>query len=104
MLNQIIIEGTITRIEPADGSAMFRFELSHRRDYKNAEGLPVIEVSTFEIKANERFSTYCDEWLKLGQLVRIVGRLMQECWSVDGKQMAKTLVVCEYIDFLKRSV
>lgn len=103
MLNQIILEGTITLVEPAYGSGIFRFELSNRLNSRNPDGLEVAVVSIFNMVANERFAPMCKKWLTLGRLVRIVGHLSNCTWVTKDGAHRDTYVVVEHIEFLKRS-
>lgn len=110
-LNSIILEGEIlTDVEPKESlhGIYAEFIIGVKRTYKNAAGEEVEEESRFEVQAFGSVAGMLtrddSKWGKKGQGVRIVGRLKQERWECDGKQLSKVVVLAEHIEFRPRIV
>ena len=110
-LNSIILEGDILAdVEPKESlhGIYTEFVIGVKRTYKNGAGEEVEEESRFEIQAFGNVAGMLtrddSKWGQKGQGVRIVGRLKQERWEYDGKQMSKVVVLAEHIEFRPRIV
>lgn len=103
-LNQIIIEGNLTRNpelkDLGNGGKVCTLPIAVNRTYKTADGSKADEVSYFEIDAYGNLADVCQKWCPKGRGVRVVGRLKQNRWTDDdGKSHSKIKVIAEHIEF-----
>lgn len=101
-LNNLIIEGVVKgepHHEELGGSSKISFTIESCRYYKTRDGNDAIERSQFRAVAYGRMS---EAPLKDGRGVRVVGRLRENVWSVDGVTHSEVIVVAEYIE-IKRT-
>ena len=102
-LNSILLEGNLAR-DPAlsyspTGTPVCTLVVASNRTYKVA-GERTEEVSFIETTTWGRLATVCDEHLKKGRGLRVVGRLKQERWEdPDGNPQAKVVIVAEHVEF-----
>lgn len=101
-LNSILIEGNLTR-DPQlkytpSGTAVCTFFVASNRYFKKGDGYEE-EVSFFEIEAWSNLAERCNEHLKKGRGVRVVGRLKQDRWEQDGQSRSKVKIVAEHVEF-----
>jgi len=102
-LNSIIIEGNLTRDpeyrETPKGTPVCMLSLASNRYYKlNDETRE--EVSFFNIETWARVAESCNEYLKKGRGVRVVGRLKQDRWvNQEGQNCDRVKIVAEHVDF-----
>ena len=102
-LNSVLIEGNLAR-EPElrytpKGTPTCTLVLASNRSYK-VEGERTEEVSFIETTTWGKLATVCDEHLKKGRGLRVVGRLKQERWEdPDGNPQAKVVIVAEHVEF-----
>lgn len=104
-LNSILLEGNLVAdptVSTTDsGNSVCRFTVESERFYKDGEGLER-EASRFEVEAWGRLGQTCADTLKKGRGLRVVGRLRQERWTEDGRDMSKVVVVAEHVEFKGR--
>lgn len=103
-LNQIILEGNITReLEAKDlptGTKVCTLPIAVNRRYKAADGNYADEVSYFEVDTFGNLAETCVKWCPKGRGVRVVGRLKQNRWTdEEGKNHSKVKVIAEHIEF-----
>ena len=102
-LNQIIIEGKITKccnVETLDsGIERLIFSIEVERKFANEAGEIAIETSYFDIAIYGRMVDLCSSRLKLGKGIRVVGRLKQEAIAVGSEVSNYVYVVGEHIEF-----
>ena len=102
-LNSILLEGNLAR-DPAlsytpEGTPVCTLVVASNRTYKVA-GERTEEVSFIEATTWGKLATVCDEHLKKGRGIRVVGRIKQERWEdPDGNARAKVVIVAEHIEF-----
>ena len=102
-LNSILLEGNLVR-DPElsytpNGVPVCKFSIGSNRYYKQDDELQQ-EVSFFDITTWSRLAEVCNEYLKKGRGVRVIGRLKQDRWvDGDGKGRSKVYVVAEHVEF-----
>ena len=102
-LNSIILEGNLAR-DPAlsytpTGTPVCTLVVASNRTYK-VEGERTEEVSFIETTTWGKLATVCDEHLKKGRGLRVVGRIKQERWEdPDGNARSKVVIVAEHVEF-----
>ena len=104
LLNSIILEGVISSVDTGKcdtkGNLNSGFVLSVERTYKNASGKDITEKSDFEVRAaGAAIAGSIQRWAKANGEVRVVGRLKEEKFSVDGKKCSKIIVIAEHIEY-----
>ena len=102
-LNSIIIEGNLTRDpefrETPKGTPVCMFSLASNRYYRTDEDTRQ-EVSFFNVETWSRVAESCNEYLKKGRGVRVVGRLKQDRWvNQEGQNCDRIKIVAEHVDF-----
>jgi single-strand DNA-binding protein len=102
-LNSILLEGNLTRDpqsrECAKGTKVCNFSVASNRYYKQDDQMEK-EVSYFDVEAWSKLADTCENVLKKGRGVRVVGRLKQDRWmDTDGKQRSKVKIVAEHVEF-----
>lgn len=90
-LNSVIVEGTITKIEKVEKAAYFT--VCTKRFFKDMNGEIHEEANYFEIEVYGKLASSCNEILKEGAVVRVVGRLK----SIRYEQN-KVVIVAEHIE------
>lgn len=102
-LNSVLIEGNLTAnpnlsLTPK-GTSVYTFSIASNRYYKQDDERKE-EVSFFDVETWGRLAETCNEQLKKGRGVRIVGRLKQDRWEdAEGKIRSKVKVVAEHVEF-----
>ncbi len=102
-LNSILLEGNLAR-DPElryspTGTPVCTLVVASNRTYKVA-GEREEEVSFIETTTWGKLAAVCDEHLKKGRGLRVVGRLKQERWEdPDGNPQAKVVIVAEHVEF-----
>jgi len=102
-MNSIILEGNLTRDpeyrETPKGTPVCMFSVASNRYYK-VDDEPRQEVSFFNVETWARVAESCNEYLKKGRGVRVVGRLKQDRWvNQEGKNCDRIKIVAEHVDF-----
>ena len=98
MLNQLILEGNVEHIDVNPLVAVTTFTMSTSRMYKTADGELEEEKSFFDVEAWGNTGVFAST-AKVGQGIRIVGRLKQKRWKdADDKELSKVVVVAEHIE------
>ncbi len=102
-LNSVLIEGNLVSdpdlVYKPNGTPVTKMRISTQRFYKGNDGYGQ-ETSFFEITVNGRQGEVCQEKLRKGRGVRVVGRLKQESWQQeDGTDMEKIIVIAEHVEF-----
>lgn len=101
-LNSILIEGNLTRDpqeKSIDGTALSSFSIACNRYYKK-EGEQMQEVSYFHVDVWGKTAEYCNQYLKKGSGVRVVGRLKQDRWNdKDDSPQSFVKIIGEHVDF-----
>jgi len=103
-LNSIIIEGNLTADPDLkvinSGTAVGNFTIGTNRYYKDSTGERREEASFFNIEVWGRLAETCEEYLKKGRGVRVVGRLKQDRWTnEDGEKRNRIKIVGEHVEF-----
>jgi single-strand DNA-binding protein len=102
-LNSVLVEGNLTR-DPelsytSSGTAVGRMSLACNRYYKKDEEYHE-EVSFFDIQVWGRQAETCNEYLKKGRGVRVIGRLKQDRWQdQEGNPRTRVYVVAATVEF-----
>ena len=102
-LNSILLEGNLAR-DPElryspKGTPICTLVVASNRTYKVA-GERTEEVSFIETTTWGKLATVCDEHLKKGRGIRVVGRIKQERWEdPDGNARSKVVIVAEQVEF-----
>jgi len=102
-MNSIILEGNLTRDpeyrETPKGTPVCMFSVASNRYYK-VDDEPRQEVSFFNVETWAKVAESCNEYLKKGRGVRVVGRLKQDRWvNQEGKNCDRIKIVAEHVDF-----
>lgn len=103
-LNQIILEGNLTRDVTVrdfqNGSKVCTLPIAVNRRYKTSEGTFADDVSYFEVDTYGNLADACAQWCPKGRGIRVVGRLKQNRWTdEEGKAHSKVKVIAEHIEF-----
>jgi single-strand DNA-binding protein len=102
-LNSILLEGNLVR-DPElrytpKGVPVCSFSVACNRYFKQEEELQE-EVSYFDVTTWNRLAEVCNEYLRKGRGVRVVGRLKQDRWEdTEGKTRSKVHIVAEHVEF-----
>jgi len=101
-LNSVLIEGNLTK-DPAlsytkAGTAVTTFSIAVNRQYKSKDDYKE-EVAYLTIESWGKTAENCNEFLKKGRGVRVVGRLKQERWESAGSKQSKVIIVAEHVEF-----
>jgi len=102
-LNSVLIEGNLTR-DPElkytpKGTAVCSFSVANNRSFKRGEEYQK-EVSYFDVTVFAKPAEICNEHLKKGRGVRVVGYLRQDRWEgPDGTPCSKVYVIAEHVEF-----
>lgn len=102
-LNSILLEGNLTRDPQLNttrsGVSVCNFSVASNRYYKKS-GENQSEVSFFDVESWAKLAENCNEYLKKGRGVRVVGRLKQDRWiDNEGKPQQKVKIVAEHVEF-----
>ncbi len=102
-LNTVLIEGQLTR-DPDQGSApaqtqMCRLSIASNRYHLDEKGEWKQNPSYFTVHVYGSVAGACMAHLKKGRGVRVVGRLKQRSWLVDGIWHEKIYILAEHIEF-----
>lgn len=97
MLNQLILEGNVEHIDVNPLVAVTTFTMSTSRMYKTADGKLEEEKSYFDVEAWGNTGVLARS-IEKGRRIRVVGRLKQNRWEADGKELSKVVVVAEHIE------
>ena len=101
--HSILLEGNLAR-DPQlrytpTGTPVCTLVVASSRSYK-VEGERTEEVSFIETSTWGKLATVCDEHLKKGRAIRVVGRIKQERWEdPDGNARSKVVIVAEQVEF-----
>lgn len=93
-LNSIILEGNLVAT-PKTENGVTDFQIVTSRFEKNAEGEGVEKHFVFDIRTFGKLGEFVENRAKIGQGLRIVGRLENE---TEGETI-KTFTVAEHIEF-----
>jgi len=102
-LNSVLIEGNLVS-DPElaykpNGTPVAKLRIASKRCYKTEDEYGQ-EISLFEIIVYDRKGEVCQEKLRKGRGVRVVGRLKQERWQeADGSDREKIIIVAEHVEF-----
>ena len=102
-LNSILIEGNLIEdpefIKTDIGTSLCKFSIAAERFFKQ-EGKYQKEVSFFKVKTWARLAETCNQYLKKGRGVRIVGRLKQDQWKGnDGEDKSAVYIIADQVEF-----
>lgn len=98
-LNSVIIEGTITgkpEYNQYVGIRALRFMIANEREANDTKKVYKFECVCYGNMA-ERLSGIGH--LKEGRDVRVVGRLSVEKMNINNKEISKTVIIVEHIEF-----
>jgi single-strand DNA-binding protein len=102
-LNSVLIEGNLTR-DPelsytGKGTAVAKLGVANNRWFKQEEELQK-ETSFFDVTVWGRQAEVCEQYLKKGRGVRVVGRLKQDRWQdPEGNPHSKIEIIAEHVEF-----
>ena len=69
--------------------------------YSRTDGQKVKETEWFTIQAWNKLAEVCNEWLKKGALVLVLGRTKTQNWTgEDGQKHSKKVVVADKLVFV----
>ena len=103
-LNSILIEGNLTRdpelTTTKSGKSVCNISIANNRYFKKDDEQQK-EVSFFDIEIWGGLAENCNQYLKKGRGVRVVGRIKQNRWvhSETGDNMQNTKIVAEHVEF-----
>lgn len=102
-LNQLIIEGTVVQksnlTKLHSGADFCQFTLKNVVDNRTFSGKRETFISEFEIFAYDNLAKTVSS-KKLGQKMRILGRLKQVKWvDYPNKERSRCVVVADHIDY-----
>ena len=102
-LNSVLIDGNLTK-DPAlsytkAGTAVTTFSIAVNRQYRSNDDEYKEEVAYLEIESWGKTAENCNEFLKKGRGVRVVGRLKQERWESTGSKHSKIIIIAEHVEF-----
>lgn len=102
-LNSILMEGNLTKDpelkETSKGTKVCTFTVASNRYYKK-EDEQQQEVSFFPVEVWAGLAESCNQYLKKGRGVRVVGRIKQDRWKdQDDKSHERFKIVAEHVEF-----
>lgn len=101
-LNSLLIEGNLVRDPETkslpSGTMVSKMGIASNRSYKKGDEWEK-EVSFFEVESWGKLAESVARNCEKGRGVRVVGRIKQERWESDGKQMSKVKIIAEHIEF-----
>ena len=102
-LNSILVEGNLVRdpvlTQTPKGTQVCSFSVASNRFYR-VENETQKEVSFFDVEVWAKLAETCNEQLRKGRGVRIVGRLIQDRWSEgEGKNHTRIKIIGEHVEF-----
>jgi single-strand DNA-binding protein len=102
-LNSILVEGNLVRDPELNhtqkGTPVCKFSIATNRFFKLDDEYQR-EVSFFDVTTWARLAEVCNEFLKKGRGVRIIGRLKQDRWKgMDGKGKSKVYIIADNVEF-----
>ena len=102
-LNSILMEGNLTKDpeikETAKGTKVCTFTVASNRYYKKDDEQQQ-EVSFFPVEVWAGLAESCNQYLKKGRGVRVVGRIKQDRWKdQEDKSREKFKIVAEHVEF-----
>ncbi len=102
-LNSLIIEGVVVsnNFVETNGSKICNTKLAVKRKCKNAEGEMVEEVSYFEVKSFGMLAETTKMYAKVGDGMRVVGRVKEERWTHEGVDYSKVVIISEHNEYKK---
>lgn len=102
-LNSILMEGNLTK-DPelkstSKGTNVCTFTVASNRYYKKDDEQQQ-EVSFFPVEVWAGLADTCNQYLKKGRGVRVVGRIKQDRWKdQDDKNHERFKIVAEHVEF-----
>ena len=105
-LNSVLVEGNLTRDPELSytpkGTAKTVLGVACNRYYKKDDEF-VEDASFFDVSVWGRQAEVCEQYLKKGRGVRVVGRLQQDRWQdPEGNPRTKVYIVAEHVEFKPR--
>lgn len=102
-LNSILMEGNLTKDpelkETAKGTKVCNFTVASNRYYKKDDEQQQ-EVSFFPVEVWAGLADSCNQYLKKGRGVRVVGRIKQDRWrDQEDKNHERFKIVAEHVEF-----
>lgn len=97
MLNSVILEGRVSEIAKfIDGIEVV---VESDRNVRNSEGVVEIVSEKFTGKAFGNLMKFIDERVKIGKVIRIVGRLSERIWKdLEGENHSTTVIIIEHLE------
>lgn len=103
MLNSVILEGDITKagniVQFADKQNQLEVTIAVKRQYRNRAGFTVEETSEFNVIAYGPTADFLVKKGTIGQGIRVVGRLTQVKYVVDGREQSVVKLIAEHIEY-----
>ena len=104
MLNSIILEGNVIKTGTLERQHaninQIEFTIGVERHYINLERKDVNEISEFSIVGYGNLAEFfAENKNKVGQGVRVVGRLKQIKWLDGDKECSRVVIIAEHIEY-----
>ncbi|MBN2531953.1 MAG: single-stranded DNA-binding protein [Spirochaetales bacterium] len=102
-LNSILVEGNLVRdpelTHTPKGTPVCKFAIATNRFFKLEDEFQK-EVSFFEVTVWSKLANRCNEGLKKGRGVRIIGRLKQDRWKgINGQGKSRVYIIANNVEF-----
>ena len=102
-LNSVLIEGTLARDPEMDpeihytlkGLPICTLTLNCSRETDES----MTELSAFHVAVVGRQGELCYKHLSQGSSLRVIGRLRQELWIVNGEERDRVFIKAEHVEF-----
>ena len=99
-LNSVLVEGNLVKdpvVKEVHGNRkVANFTIASDRFYKSEEDEAYVKkTSFFDVEA---WNNPCVESIQKGAGVRLVGRLKQSRWQIEGEWHSKVVIVAEHIE------
>jgi single-strand DNA-binding protein len=105
MLNMQLILGRLggdpeMRYTP-QGTAVTTFSVAANHAYTKADGQKVKETEWFSVQTWTKLAEVCNQYLKKGSLVFVIGRTKTQNWNDEqGQKRTKKIVVADKVVFV----
>ena len=102
--NQIVVVGNLgkdpeSRAMPS-GDSVSNFSVATTESWKAKDGSKQEHVEWHRISAFGKLAEICNEYLKKGSLVLIVGKVRTRSWEKDGEKKYSTEIIADRMQML----
>lgn len=107
-INSVLLEGNVAQppklvTTSSTGSKLVVFALANNRYYYDADNMKKVETFFLDIASWGELGEKVLEEIKVGTLVRVIGRLRPSVWTdKDGKERTRFQLVAQHIEFNRR--